>query len=283
MDHSPRCHEVRSAGACRPRGGLRPRPARCAGGRKRVARRSRATNVSLVLGSRRSINGLVPDRWPSKSFCSIAAVGFALNAYAIGAERGWISRAQARERTLNTLRFFASAPQGTAANGMTGYRGFFYHFIDMERGSRFETTELSSIDTVLLLAGILFAGGYYDGADRSEAEIRHLAGLINGRVDWPWMLGKGPLVSMGWTPEQGFIESQWDRFNEATMLYLLAIGSPTHPIDPAIWTRWTANFSLQLGRPLGRASPRLPAAVRSPVQPPMGRFQGDPRSLVARA
>lgn len=191
--------------------------------------------------------GLVPDRWPSKSFCSIAAVGFALNAYAIGAERGWISRAQARERTLNTLRFFASAPQGTAANGMTGYRGFFYHFIDMERGRRFETTELSSIDTVLLLAGILFAGGYYDGADRSEAEIRHLAGLINGRVDWPWMFGKGPLVSMGWTPEQGFIESQWDRFNEATMLYLLAIGSPTHPIDPAIWTRWTANFSYSWG------------------------------------
>jgi hypothetical protein len=191
--------------------------------------------------------GLVPDRWPSKSFCSIAAVGFALNAYAIGAERGWITRAQARERTLKTLRFFATAPQGNAAAGMTGYRGFFYHFLDMERGRRFETVELSSIDTVLLLAGILFAGSYYSGEDPTEAEIRRHAEEINGRVDWPWMLGKGPLVSMGWTPEQGFIESQWDRFNEATILYLLAIGSPTHPIDPAIWHRWTDNFSYSWG------------------------------------
>jgi len=187
--------------------------------------------------------GLVPDRWPSKSFCSIAAVGFALNAYAIGAERGWISRAQARERTLNTLRFFASAPQGDAAAGMTGHRGFFYHFIDVERGQRFETTELSSIDTTLLLAGILFAGSYYREDHPAEAEIRRLAEEINGRVDWPWMLGSGPLVSMGWTPEHGFIASQWDRFNESTILYLLAIGSPTKPIDPAIWSRWTSNFS----------------------------------------
>jgi len=191
--------------------------------------------------------GLVPDRWPSKSFCSIAAVGFALNAYAVGAERGWISRAQARERTLNTLRFFATAPQGEAAAGMTGHRGFFYHFIDMQRGHRFETVELSSIDTVLLLAGMLFAGSYYSSDDPAEAEIRRLAKEINDRVDWPWMLGKGPLVSMGWTPEEGFIESQWDRFNESTILYLLAIGSPTHPIDPAIWHRWTENFAYSWG------------------------------------
>jgi hypothetical protein len=191
--------------------------------------------------------GLVPDRWPSKSFCSIAAVGFALNAYAIGAERGWISRAQARDRTLATLRFFASSPQGDAPSGMTGHRGFFYHFLDMERGQRFETVELSSIDTVLLLAGTLFAGGYYDADHPEEAEIRRLAQFLNERVDWPWMLGKGPLVSMGWTPEQGFIESQWDRFNESTILYLLAIGSATHPIDPSVWHRWTANFDYSWG------------------------------------
>lgn len=115
--------------------------------------------------------GLVPDRWPSKSFCSIAAVGFALNAYAVGAERGWITRAQARERTLNTLRFFATAPQGEAAVGMTGHRGFFYHFIDMQRGHRFETVELSSIDTALLVAGMLFAACYYSSDHPAEAEI----------------------------------------------------------------------------------------------------------------
>lgn len=191
--------------------------------------------------------GLVPDRWPSKSFCSIAAVGFALNTYAIGAERGWISRAQARQRTLNTLRFFATAPQGDAASGMTGHRGFFYHFLDMERGRRFETVELSSIDTALLLAGVLFAGSYYGSDHPGEAEIRRLADVINGRVDWQWMLGKGPLVSMGWTPEKGFIESQWDRYNECTILYLLALGSPTHPIDPSIWNRWTSNFAYSWG------------------------------------
>jgi hypothetical protein len=187
-------------------------------------------------------NGLVPDRWPSKSFCSIAAVGFALNAYAIGAERGWITRAQARDRTLATLRFFANAAQGDAATGITGHRGFFYHFIDMEHGRRFETVELSSIDTVLLLGGILFAGSYYDRDDPAEAEIRSLAQAINGRVDWTWMYGRGPLIAMGWTPEHGFLESQWDRFNEATLLYLLALGSPTHPVDPRVWTRWTENF-----------------------------------------
>jgi len=191
--------------------------------------------------------GLVPDRWPSKTFCSIAAVGFGLNAYAIGAERGWITRSQARERTLNTLRFFATAPQGDSAAGMTGHRGFFYHFLDMERGRRFKTVELSSIDTVLLLAGVLFAGSYYNADHPAEAEIRRLAEFLNGRVDWPWMLGKGPLISMGWTPEQGFIESQWDRFNESTILYLLAIGSPTHPVDPAVWHRWTANFGYSWG------------------------------------
>ncbi len=192
-------------------------------------------------------NGLVPDRWPAKSFCSIAAVGFALNAYAIGAERGWISRAAARDRTLTTLRFFAYAPQGSGKAGVTGHRGFFYHFIDMARGHRFETTELSSIDTVLLLGGILFAAQYYDRADPAETEIRRLASLINDRVDWPWMLGQGPFVSMGWTPEKGFITSQWDRYNEGTLLYLLAIGSPTHPIDPAIFARWLANSEVGYG------------------------------------
>jgi hypothetical protein len=193
------------------------------------------------------VNGLVPDRWPSKSFCSIAAVGFALNAYAIGADRGWVSRASARDRTLTTLRFFANAPQSPAATGVTGHRGYFYHFIDMATGHRFETTELSSIDTVLLLGGILFSAEYYDRADPVESEIRRLAKLINDRVDWPWMLGRGPFVSMGWNPEKGFITSQWDRYNEATLLYLLALGSPTHPIGPEVWARWTANFSHSWG------------------------------------
>ena len=106
-------------------------------------------------------NGLVPDRWPTPSFSSIAAVGFALPAYAIGAERGWCSRGDARDLTLTTLRFFWNAPQGPAEQGTTGYKGFFYHFLDMQTGERFKDVELSSVDTTILLMGVLFAGQYY--------------------------------------------------------------------------------------------------------------------------
>ncbi len=192
-------------------------------------------------------NGLIPDRWPSKSFCSIAAVGFGLTAYPIGVERGWITRAEALARTLTTLRFFATAPMGPGKTGITGHKGFFYHFIDMDTGHRFGTTELSSIDTVLLLGGMLFAAQYFDRPDPDETEVRRLAKQLNDAVDWPWMLGRGPFVSMGWHPETGFITSQWDRYNEATLLYLLALGSPTHPIDPGVWTTYTRAFDLSWG------------------------------------
>ena len=118
-------------------------------------------------------NGLMPDRWPSPSFSSIAATGFALTAYPVAVEHGWITRAQARERTLATLRFFWTAPQGPQGEGVSGYKGFFYHFLDMQTGLRFRRCELSSIDTTLLLGGILFAGCYFD--QPGEAEIRDLA------------------------------------------------------------------------------------------------------------
>ena len=204
------------------------------------------------------LNGLVPDRWPTKSFSSIAAVGFGLTAYPIGVERGWISRASARARTLATLRFFANAPMGPEPAGRTGNRGFFYHFIDMENGRRFEKTELSSIDTTLLLGGALFAAQYFNRPDADEAEIRRLATRLNEAVDWPWMLGRGPFISMGWHPETGFIKSQWDRYNEATLLYLLALGSPTLAVPPEIWTRYTANFDLGWGDHWGQRHLHFP-------------------------
>ncbi len=203
-------------------------------------------------------NGLVPDRWPSKSFCSIAAVGFGLTALPIGVERGWISRAEARDRTLITLRFFADAPQGPEATGRSGYKGFFYHFIDMDSGLRFGTTELSSIDTALLLGGMLFAAEYFNRPDPDEAEIRRLATRINDRVDWRWMLGQNSFMSMGWFPEKGFIPYQWDRYNEATLLYLLALGSPTFAIDPKIWTRYTAEFDKSWGMHWGEQYMHFP-------------------------
>src|SRR5882757_9714276 len=113
-------------------------------------------------------NGLTPDRWPSKSFSSVAAVGFALTAYPIGVERGWVSRDAARERVLTTLRFFWNAPQGADGSGVTGYRGFFYHFLDMETGRRFGKVELSTIDTALLLGGALTCRQYFDRDDAGD-------------------------------------------------------------------------------------------------------------------
>ncbi len=124
-------------------------------------------------------NGLVPDRWPTPSFCSIAAVGFALTAYPIGVERGWCSRAEARELTLTTLRFFWEAPQGPQATGVSGHRGFFYHVLDMQTGLRFKQVELSSVDTTLLLGGILFAQSYFDRDNPTESRIRDLAERIS--------------------------------------------------------------------------------------------------------
>src|SRR2546428_7281260 len=150
-------------------------------------------------------NGLTPDRAPSPSFSSIAAVGFALTAYPIGVERNYITRAQAAQRTLATLRFFWTAPQDSAVSGSTGYHGVFYHFLDMSTGQRFQTVELSTIDTSLLLAGILFAQSYYDHSDTTEQQIRALADSIYFRVDWKWAQGRAPAGGLGWHPGEGVI------------------------------------------------------------------------------
>lgn len=194
-------------------------------------------------------NGLTPDRWPTKSFSSIAAVGFALTAYPIGVERGWVSRDAARERVLTTLRFFWTAPQSDAPSGVTGDHGFFYHFLDMDSGLRFGHVELSTIDTSLLLGGVLVCRNYFNGGDPGEVEIRALADSIYGRVDWQWARDGNVVVTMGWRPEpapdeneRGFIKSNWVGYNEAMILYVLALGSPTHAIDPAAWSEWTRTY-----------------------------------------
>jgi hypothetical protein len=189
-------------------------------------------------------NGLVPDRWPGVSFSSIAAVGFGLTAYPVGVERGYVTREQARERTLVTLRFFWSAPQGTAATGMTGHRGFFYHFLDMDRGHRWAAdVELSTIDTALLIAGVLAAAEYFDGAHPDEQEIRRLADALYRRVEWDWFQRESPLVTMGWRPESQYIPARYEGYDEAMLLYVLALGSPTHPIRAEAWPEFTRTYA----------------------------------------
>ena len=155
---------------------------------------------------------------------SIAATGFGLTALCIAAERSWIDRTQARERTVNTLRFFA--------NRAFQNHGWFYHWLDTKTGERRWKSEVSSIDTALLLGGVLTARQYF----RDDQEIVRLATTIFERVDFRWMLNGHPqLLSHGWKPESGFLKPRWDTYSEDTILYLLAIGSPVHSISAGSW------------------------------------------------
>ena len=149
-------------------------------------------------------NGLAPDRYPSPSFASTAAVGFALTAYVIGAERGYVSRSQARLRTLRTLRFLANAPQGPDETGMAGYNGFYYHFLHMQNGQRFGTSELSTVDTALLLGGVLLAQMYFDRDTRAEKRDPRAGGadLSAASIGTGRRTGR-PIISHGWRPETG--------------------------------------------------------------------------------
>jgi hypothetical protein len=189
-------------------------------------------------------NGLVPDRWPTPSFSSIAAVGFALPAYAVGVERGWCSRSDARDLTLTTLRFFWNAPQGAQPAGTAGYKGFFYHFLDMQTGVRFRDVELSTVDTTILLMGALFAGQYFDRDDPGEREIQRLATALYERADWDFFRSDGrAAISMGWHPDQGLIPANWVGFNEGMFVNILALGSISHAAPANLWQQWTAPYS----------------------------------------
>jgi hypothetical protein len=189
-----------------------------------------------------SVTGLAPDRWPTKSFVSVGAMGFALTAYPIGVERGWIPRAAAAARTRTTLAYLLAARQDTARAGVTGHRGFFYHFLDPATGHRFERVELSTQDTAMLLAGALFCQSWFDGPAADEAAIRALAESLYVRADWTWASVRPPTISLGWFPEEGHLPYDYRGYNETMILYLLALGSPTHPVEPAAWSAYTATY-----------------------------------------
>lgn len=188
--------------------------------------------------------GLAPDRYPSKAPASIAAVGFALTSYPIGVENGYITRKQAVERTLNTLRFFWSLPLGPERKGVSGYQGFYYHFLKMKDGTRSLDweIELSTIDTAMLMAGVLFSQSYFDADDKNEIEIRELADKLYRRVNWQWAQNHTPVITLGWFPNKGFLPWDWVGYNEGMLIYILALGSPTYPIDEDAWNAWTAHY-----------------------------------------
>ena len=198
--------------------------------------------------------GLVPDRYPSdQTQASVASIGFGLTAYGIGAERGYITRAQAITRTLNTLRYLSRLPQNASAEDASGYHGFFYHFLDHKTGLRFnKDIELSSIDTALLMQGVLFTESYYTQDTPQEREIRTLANKLFQNVDWPWMRRPDQRLSMGWSPEHQFLPNYWEGYSEGMMAYVLALGSVMHPLQPASWQAWLATNDKRWGEYSGQ-------------------------------
>lgn len=190
-------------------------------------------------------NGLIKDRSAASGGggapSSIASVGFGLTALCIGVDHGWVGRAAARDRVLTTLRTFWHGPQGDAASGMIGHKGFFYHFLDMGNAYRAWNSELSTIDTALLFAGILYVREYFDGNDGGETEIRSLADSIYFRADWEWFRNFNAALPMAWKPGTNFEPSRWVGYNEAMIMYILGYGSPTHPLK-AGWQAWTGGY-----------------------------------------
>lgn len=186
-----------------------------------------------------SQNGLTADTSRPDSPCSIAATGFALSCYPIAIEHSWISRQDAVARTLSTLRFFDDAASSSAPDA-TGYNGFFYHFLDMKTGQRAWKCELSSVDTALLLAGVLTAATYFDLDNSDERELRERAEALYRRTDWIWMRNGSEAVCHGWKPERrgGFLPYHWRGYNEALLLYVLALGSPTHGLPARSYEAW---------------------------------------------
>lgn len=186
-------------------------------------------------------NGLVHDNTRDPSPCSIAAVGLALACYPVGAERGLVTRTEAAQRARTTLRTFWEGEQGEARDAM-GYKGFFYHFLDMETGRRAMKCELSTVDSTFLLAGALAAGLYFDGDDPVEREVRDLADALYRRADWQWAQGGGSTVTHGWYPESGFLPYRWLGYDEALLLYFLGLGSPTHPLPSESYAAWSESY-----------------------------------------
>ncbi len=219
--------------------------------------------------------GLVPDRYPTPSFSSMAANGFGLTAIPVGIERGWITRDAGAQRVLTALRFLYESKQGPDVHGTVGYKGFFYRYLDMDTGTRSGQIELSTVDTALLMGGVLFCGTYFDRDQPEEREIRRLADALYDRVEWSWMQVRGAAIAHGWVPDTrkaaeqtnllveggakqgdgpvpGHLKLDWKGNSEAMLLYLMALGSDTHPVDAKAWDFWTSGYDASWGTLYGQ-------------------------------
>ena len=186
-------------------------------------------------------NGLVRDRSKKDSPASVASVGMALSVYPVGIERSFITRAEGLRRTLATLRFFRNSAQDRKRRA-TGYKGFYYHFLSLRTGQCVRDCELSTIDTAILLAGMLVSAAYFDGQTAGERDVRDIADELYRRTDWRWALAKGNILSHGWKPGHGFLKDRWNSYSEALLLYILGLGSPTHPLPADTYMAWADGF-----------------------------------------
>jgi hypothetical protein len=205
-----------------------------------IDRHQRAA-FDYFLRNRIPANGLYADTSREGSPVSIAVVGFALSSYPVAVERGWITRETALDHCLVALRFFRDSDQSGTPES-TGYKGFYFHFLDRQTGKRVWRCELSMIDTALLMAGALASGAYFDADTPAEVELRSIVDALYRRVDWAWSQHGCGTIMQGWKPECGFLHYGWEGYNEAIVLYVLALGSPTHPINGDCYNAWTATY-----------------------------------------
>jgi len=200
-----------------------------------------ATTLRYYVHEISPTTGLIRDKSQAGAPSSIAAVGMALSTAPLVAERGIRTRALMAHRVLRVLRFFADSLQGTEPEA-TGYKGFYYHFLDMETGRRVWNCELSTIDSAFLFAGMLVAATYFDHDEADEAEIRRLARQLYERADWNWARDGDASVTHGWRPETGFIPHRWTGYDEALLLYVLGLGSPSHPLPEESYAAYTSTY-----------------------------------------
>ncbi len=186
-------------------------------------------------------NGLVRDKTDANAPASIAAIGMALATLPVIVERGIIIRPFAAKIARRRLRFLIDCRQGPEPDA-SGYKGFFYHFLDIETGRRVWNCELSTIDSAFLFAGALTVATYFDGDTPDEIEIRRLGHALYERADWEWMLNGGLTVTHGWRPETGFLPYHWEGYDEGLLLYLLGLGSPTHALPAESYAAYTSTY-----------------------------------------
>jgi hypothetical protein len=186
-------------------------------------------------------NGLVRDKTEPGAPASIAAVGMALAAAPVVLERGAVPRDYLAKRVLLRLRFFRDSPQGPEPDA-TGYKGFYYHFLDMDTGRRVWQCELSTVDSAFLFAGMLTVATYFDRDTPDEHEIRTLADALYRRADWRWAQDGGATLTHGWKPESGFLPYRWEGYDEGLLLYVLGLGSPTFPLPEESYAAYTSTY-----------------------------------------